>query len=86
MVATADPRSDYDAFEDPYCYESTNVLKNIPDLKDPAALEVFETICVAQRAVEPLPSGWLSAAHYCAIQRHLFQDVFPWLDASGACV
>lgn len=78
MAAPADPRADYDVFDDPYCYKGTNVLKNVPGLRDPAALEAFETVSVAQRADEPLPEGRLSAAHYRAVHRHLFQDVFPW--------
>jgi cell filamentation protein len=78
MAGTADPRADYDVFDDPYCYKGTNVLKNIPGLRDPAALAAFETVSVAQRADEPLPGGRLSAAHYRAIHRHLFQDVFRW--------
>jgi hypothetical protein len=57
MAAPADPRADYDVFDDPYCYEGTNVLKNIPGLRDPAALEAFETVSLAQRADEPLPEG-----------------------------
>ena len=78
MAETTDPRADYDVFDDPYCYKGTNVLKNIPGLRDPAALAAFETVSVAQRADEPLPGGRLSAAHYRTIHRHLFQDVFRW--------
>lgn len=33
---------------------------------------------MALRAEEPLPGGRFSPAHYCAIHRHLFQDVYPW--------
>lgn len=32
----------------------------------------------AQRANEPLPAGRLSLRHYCAIHRHLFQDIYVW--------
>jgi len=78
MAVPADPRADYDVFDDPYCYKGTNVLKNIPGLRDPAALEAFEIASVAQRADEPLPDGRLSAAHYRAVHHHLFQDVFRW--------
>jgi cell filamentation protein len=78
MAETADPRADYDALDDPYCYKGTSVLKNIPGLRDLAALAAFETVSVAQRADEPLPEGRLSAPHYRAIHRHLFQDVFRW--------
>lgn len=68
----------YAAFPDPYCYRGTTVLKNVPGLRDAAALERFETAITAQRAGEPLPSGRLSVQHYQAIHRHLFQDVYRW--------
>ena len=68
----------YDAVEDPYCYPGTTLLRNIPDLRDAAALAEFETASTVQRADEPLPGGRLSASHYCAIHHHFFQDVYPW--------
>jgi cell filamentation protein len=69
---------DYDAIADPYCYPDTTVLKNIPAIRDSAALAEFETVSTAQRADEPLPDGRLSVRHYRAIQHHLFQDVYVW--------
>ena len=69
---------DYDAPTGPYCYPGSTVLKNIPDLRDPGALAAFEAVSTAQRADEPLPRGRLSASHYRAIHRHLFQDVYAW--------
>jgi cell filamentation protein len=68
----------YDATADPYCYEGTTVLKNIPDIRDQAALDEFEAAMTAQRSDEPLPSGRLGATHYRALHRHLFQDVYVW--------
>src|SRR6185312_13252625 len=68
----------YDAVSDPYCYDGTTVLKNIPDIRDQTALDEFETVSTAQRADEPLPAGRLSVSHYCAIHRHLFRDVYVW--------
>jgi cell filamentation protein len=68
----------YSAFEDPYCYPGTRVLRNIPSLRTRSALERFEAIATAQRADEPLPTGRLGVAHYRAIHRHLFQDVYDW--------
>jgi len=68
----------YDAIEDPYCYPGTAVLRNVPEITDQAALAAFEAVATAQRAEEPLPEGSLDAAHYRAIHRHLFQDVYPW--------
>ena len=62
----------YDAVTDSYCYEGTRVLKNIPNLFDQTALDVFEAAMTAQRSDEPLPSGALDVAHYSGIHRHLF--------------
>jgi cell filamentation protein len=75
----------YDAVSDPYCYEGTTVLKNIPGLRDQAALDQFEAAMTAQRADEPLPTGRLSVSHYRAIHHHLFQDVYAWLERTGRC-
>jgi cell filamentation protein len=68
----------YEAVADPYCYPGTTVLKNRLGLQDQAALDLFEAEITAQRAAEPLPTGRLNYAHYRAIHRHLFQDVFSW--------
>lgn len=68
----------YDAVSDPYCYEGTTILQNIPGLREQAALDQFEAAMTAQRADEPLPSGRLSVSHYRAIHHHLFQDVYSW--------
>jgi cell filamentation protein len=68
----------YDSEPDPYCYPGTSVLKNRLGLRDQAELDAFETFITAQRGEEPLPGGRLGYAHYRAIHRHLFQDVFVW--------
>jgi cell filamentation protein, protein adenylyltransferase len=68
----------YKAADDPYCYPGTSVLKNRLDLRSQAELDAFEAFITAQRADEPLPAGRLSYAHYRAIHRHLFQDVYAW--------
>jgi cell filamentation protein len=68
----------YDATDDPYCYPGTTVLKNVAGILDQAALDEFETAIVAQRSDEPLPRGRFSQHHYCAVHRHLFQDVYHW--------
>jgi cell filamentation protein len=68
----------YDAVSDPYCYPDTAVLINKLDLRDQAKLDAFEAEITTQRATEPLPDGRLSYAHYRAIHRHLFQDVYAW--------
>jgi cell filamentation protein len=68
----------YSAVADPYCYPKTTVLTNRLNLRDQAQLDAFEAEITTQRAAEPLPKGRLSYAHYRAIHRHLFQDVYSW--------
>jgi cell filamentation protein len=68
----------YDSGPDPTCYPGTSVLKNRLGLRDQDALDAFEAFITAQRGEEPLPPGRLGYAHYRAIHRHLFQDVFEW--------
>lgn len=68
----------YEATDDPYCYPGTGVLKNRLGLRKQAELDAFEAEITSQRAAEPLPSGRLGYAHYKAIHRHLFQDVYAW--------
>ncbi len=68
----------YDAFDDPYCYKGTAVLRNKAGLRDPEALEAFELEMTTLRAEEPLPDGRFDPAHYRAVHRHLFQDVYSW--------
>lgn len=68
----------YQAEADPYCYPGTTVLKNKLDIKDQTKLSAFEAEITTQRASEPLPTGKFDYAHYRALHRHLFQDVYPW--------
>jgi cell filamentation protein len=68
----------YEAIDDPYCYLGTTVLKNKLGLRKQADLDKFETEISLQRSAEPLPAGKLTYPHYCAIHRHLFQDVYTW--------
>ena len=68
----------YESSPDPYCYPGTNILVNRLGLRDQARLDAYEAMITAQRAEEPLPRGTLGYAHYRAIHRHLFQDVFEW--------
>ena len=68
----------YESSPDPYCYPGTNILVNRLGLRDQARLDAYEAMITAQRAEEPLPRGRLGYAHYRAINRHLFQDVFDW--------
>lgn len=64
--------------DDAYCYKGTTVLKNKAGLRRQDDLDRFEAIMTAQRFEEPVPSGRFGAAHYRALHRHIFQDVYTW--------
>jgi cell filamentation protein len=68
----------YDAFEDPYCYPGTTVLKNLLNIQEQDTLDAFEVEISTLRSEEPLPEGSFDAAHYCEVHHHLFQDVYDW--------
>jgi cell filamentation protein len=68
----------YKAIQDPYCYKGGEVLRNRLGLRDRSALDAFEADATAQRFDEPLPSGRFGVAHYRAVHRHLFGDVYAW--------
>ena len=68
----------YGAFEDPYCYSGTTVLRNLLDIRDQAELSAFEVEISTLRAEEPLPAGSFDSTHYRAVRHHLFQDVYEW--------
>jgi cell filamentation protein len=68
----------YDAFDDPYAYPGTSVLRNRLDIRDGGILEAFEVEISTLRAQEHLPHGTFDSAHYCSIHHHLFQDVYEW--------
>lgn len=68
----------YDAFEDPYAYPETSVLRNRLDIRNAQALETLELEVAAIRAEEPLPTGNFDADHYCRIHDHLFGEVYDW--------
>ena len=57
----------YDATDDPYTYENSTVLINKLNLREQAKLDDFEAEITNARAGEPLPSGSLNFAHFCAI-------------------
>jgi cell filamentation protein len=63
----------YDAFDDPYAYKNSDVLKDKAGRRDRGTPENFELEMTALRAEEPLPAGRFGHAHYQAVHRHLFQ-------------
>jgi cell filamentation protein len=66
---------------DPYTYPGTDVLRNIPDIRDPQRLAAFEANATAARLVEldvtPV-KGVFDGAHFRAIHRYIFRDVYSW--------
>jgi cell filamentation protein len=66
---------------DAYFWPNSNVLKNKAGLTHAATLRSFEYEATRQRAEQlrarPL-QGQFDTAHYRAIHRHLFQDVYDW--------
>ncbi len=68
----------YGADEDPLCYPGTHVLRNRAGIKDAQELEQFEMAMFLIRAEEVWPEGDMDYAHYKAIHRHFFQDVYEW--------
>jgi cell filamentation protein len=66
---------------DPYLYPGTDVLRNVPDLRDAEQLAVFEGLNTAARVYELLQNpiaGGFDIVHLKAIHKHVFQDVFTW--------
>lgn len=68
----------YEAGDDPYLYKGTAVLKNRAGIREAPDLERYEAAATLARSREPLPDGRLGVAHYRAVHRHLFQDVYSW--------
>jgi cell filamentation protein len=66
---------------DRYLYPGTDVLRNIPGIRDSEQLTAFEALNTGARIYElqlkPLP-GRFNTAHLNALHKHIFQDVYPW--------
>lgn len=71
-------QSRYDAFDDPYCYKGSFVLKNKAGIRDADRLQEFEIEMTSLRSLEARPKGKFGPAHYRAFHRHLFGDVYVW--------
>jgi cell filamentation protein len=68
----------YETTDDPAYYPGTAVLRNLTDLRNAPQLDAFEVEAVGARSLEPPPVGGFDPAHYQALHRQLFQDVYPW--------
>jgi len=64
-----------------YCYDGTACLINKFGIRDDKELEAAEGIITASNASlleqQPMP-GWYNFAHYKAIHRFLFGDIYEW--------
>ena len=66
---------------DPYAYPDSGVLRNLPDIRDRADLEVFEADTTIQRMAELHASpvgGRFDCAHLKEIHLRIFQDIYAW--------
>ena len=60
-----------------YCYPPEYVvLRNRLGIRDTPTLDAAERQFVAQRLLEPVPTGDFDLDHLKAIHRHLFQDIY----------
>lgn len=68
-------------FADPYTYPGTQVLRNIPGIRDDATLRDFEyeqsKLRIEELREKPIP-GKFDLEHLKAIHAHVFQDVYEW--------
>lgn len=64
--------------DDPYVYPGTDVLKNLANIQDKNLLRSFEIEWTTQRLSEGCPAVPMTSDGYCALHRHIFQDVYPW--------
>jgi cell filamentation protein len=66
---------------DPYTYPGTEVLRNIPDIRDSQRLADFEANATTARLADldatPL-KGRFDVVHLKAIHKYIFQDVYSW--------
>jgi cell filamentation protein len=66
---------------DPYLYPGTDVLRNVPGLRNAEQLAALETVKTAHRTYELLNNpvvGRFDATHLKAIHQRVFRDVFSW--------
>lgn len=68
----------YEVADDTYCYPGTTVLKNKLDLTDQQELSALEAEMTNALSDAPLPAGTLDFAHYRALHRHFFEDIYDW--------
>jgi cell filamentation protein len=66
---------------DPYCYPGTDILINLTNIRDRAALDRFEaqtvSVSVARLAIDPI-KGPFDPARLRETHRRIFGNVYPW--------
>lgn len=68
----------YTTTPDPLCYPDSTVLINELGLQTQEDLDEYEAAVFQIRFEEDWPEGALDFEHYCALHKHLFQDVYAW--------
>ena len=66
---------------DPYLYPGTDVLRNIPGIRNAQSLITFDTLNSGARMYElrlQPTAGNFDAGHLKAIHKYIFQDVYLW--------
>ena len=67
--------------DDTYCYPHSSVLRNIPGIRDQAALSAVEADITMLKMMEldahPV-SGSFDTAHLMLIHRRIFEDIYEW--------
>lgn len=78
----------FEDFQDPLCYEGTNILINKPGIVDYQKLQEFERMktCIrqSQLALNPI-KGNFNLAHFQEIHGYLFQDIYEWAGQTRNC-
>lgn len=64
-----------------YCYPGTDVLINLPGLREQKQLDVFERLVTADRLrilnIRPIKGNY-DLGHLCRIHNFIFKDVYPF--------
>jgi cell filamentation protein len=64
-----------------YCYPGSDVLINIPGLRDQKQLDAYERLVTADRLrqleLRPL-KGNFDLEHLCSIHKFIFKDIYPF--------
>ncbi len=71
-----------ETFQSVYCYSDSEVLINIPDIRDQEILNAFEEEVTRIRQMmieeEATVTGRFSTSHLLNIHKYIFQDVYPF--------